>query len=170
VGTGKTFLTSAVIHEMTSTIQEDPGTSPFITEDKALAYFYFQKGDKSLNYDAVIRCLVKQLAFPATNEEAIHADILAEYNDKQSHGNRKTPFDCGKAIDLIEKLVASRSRVILVIDAVDECDQSSREELLDTFYDLMNKISYLWIFVSSRPYRDILDQLPPSPCQAWRRR
>lgn len=52
--------------------------------------------------------------------------------------------------------------MFLAIDGLDESDISSRKDLLDTFEALLEKIDYLWIFVSSRPDGDIMDKLPSS--------
>lgn len=59
VGTGKTFLTSKIIHELLSTIRANSNNGKTGSSDQALAYFYCVKGDPDLNYESIIRCMSK---------------------------------------------------------------------------------------------------------------
>ena len=142
MGTGKTFLTSTVIEKLTSVIQAQPGTDAFVAGDETLAYCFCEKGDKSLSNETILRCLVKQLAVPATKGASLNAQILAEYDTNQSKGNMNTSFNCDEIIDRIENLIASRSRVFLVIDGLDECEESSRSLLLSDLSELLTRISF----------------------------
>ena len=160
MGTGKTFLTSTVIEKITSITQAELRTDAIVTGDETLAYCFCEKGDIALNNESILRCLVKQLAVPATEGIALNAEILGQYDTNQSKGNINTPFNCDEIVDRIEKLVVSRSRVFLVIDGLDECEEPSRNLLLSDLSELLTRISFLWIFVSSRPYSDIREQLP----------
>jgi Cdc6-like AAA superfamily ATPase len=145
VGAGKTFLTSMVINNLHSSIQRD----------EALAYFYFEK-DRELNYDASLRCLVKQLAVPA-EENKIHSAIFAKYNERQNQGNSKDLLTSDEILKLLPELIAPRSKVYIVLDALDEC--KSLTDLLDAICAVMDSVHNVWVFASGRP--DIKDDLPP---------
>jgi hypothetical protein len=93
-------------------------------------------------------------------DNALHASIVKEYEDRESKGNTDDKLKKKEILELIPKLAAARSKVTIVIDGIDECDPITREEILDTLCDLLKSIDKLWVFVSSRPYREIEDKLP----------
>lgn len=102
------------------------------------------------------------MAIPNTDNEDLSTSIVAKYDAQKKRGNKKTPFDCTDIVEEITELVASRSRVVLIVDGLDECDAGARKGLLDVLCELLDKVSYLWILVSSRPYGDISNLLPPA--------
>ena len=54
---------------------------------------------------------------------------------------------------------ASKSTILIVIDALDECDEQDAERLLSLFLQEIRKVPNLKIFVTTRPERHILNIL-----------
>jgi hypothetical protein len=100
---------------------------------------------------------VKQLAVPRKGN-AIHWAILTEYKARQGQGNLKHLLTADEILKLFSELVRPCSKVIIVLDGLDECKEESLEKLLDVFCTLLDSVDKLRIFASGRP--DIKDALP----------
>jgi hypothetical protein len=106
----------------------------------------------------IFRSLIKQLAVPKTGK-AIHQEILAKYNERQQGGNLEDLLSIQEVEDILPKLINSYSKVTIAIDALDECNDSTRNRLLSTFRNLQASTQTLKIFISSRP-EGIRNKLP----------
>lgn len=122
--------------------------------DEALAFFYFSRNDASRNSGlACLRSLVRQLFTHASCPGKILTPMKTLYDDCTSKGRSLSPDLCGaqlvKSMDLF-------SRITIVLDALDECNEDDREGLVKTLTSLTGNSSRpLRIFISSRPDEQI---------------
>jgi archaellum biogenesis ATPase FlaH len=63
----------------------------------------------------------------------------------------------GKYKDSFFKLARSYDQIFLVIDALDECIQNQREQIIDFISDLTKDLSCAKVFVTSRSETDIVE-------------
>ncbi|KAL2288601.1 hypothetical protein FJTKL_03959 [Diaporthe vaccinii] len=122
-GAGKAFLTSKVI--------DDIGDKGKLLDsgphDEALAFFYFSRNDTSRNSGlACLRSLVRQFKGRSPSPDLCEAQLV-------------------KSMDLF-------SRITIVLDTLDKCNEDDREGLVKTLTSLMGNSSRpLRVFISSRP-------------------
>lgn len=149
-GAGKTFLTSKVIDDISDRgklLESGPQT-------EALAFFYFSRNDDSRNSGlACLRSLVRQLFARASCPGKIHSSMKALYNDCESKGQSLSRELCeAQLVDSMNLF----SRVTIVLDALDECNEDDRMEFITTLTTLMGNSSRpLLLFISSRPDEQI---------------
>ncbi|KAF5722641.1 het-E-1 heterokaryon incompatibility protein [Fusarium mundagurra] len=74
-----------------------------------------------------------------------------------------TTLDVSTCEHLIGKLVEDYSRTTIVLDALDECDRNTREELMRILGNLTYGSSKLRVFISSRPDEDIIRHFKGTP-------
>lgn len=142
-GAGKTVLTSVIIDHLRPKLPDN---------NAALAFIYCVYNDRN-KADDIIRCLLKQIAsqIPSLPDE------VRRLYDLYKLQNKPTP----RTDDVIQTLrsIASRfSRVYVVIDALDECSDNDRTDLLDALNKLMPLMNVL---VTARPVASIKDSLRP---------
>lgn len=129
-----------------------------VGNDEALAYFYCDRNQPDRRDPSLIlSSFVRQLATPR-DDDSIHRSIVREYTKA-----RQTAFASGKlkmaeSQALLAELFEGNPQTILVVDALDECDETTR---LD-FMNILDKLIYesstpVKVFVSSRRDRDIKD-------------
>ena len=123
IGTGKTSIMSTIIESFYSDVARQ--------DDQRMIYFYCISPTTS---DDVIRSLVSQLAW-TLDGNAIETSILAMFNDAKPP-NATIPITEDWSAALL-KLCQRVSKVIIVIDALDECFDFSK--LLATLRKLQIK-------------------------------
>jgi hypothetical protein len=104
----------------------------------------------------ILRCLVKQLSWSADRSSAL-APTLAIYEKKKKAADGREPWrlNTNECVDLILNLLETRPAFI-VLDAVDECDLSTRNSLLDALSTIISKSRQpVKIAISSRQESDI---------------
>ncbi|EXL50446.1 hypothetical protein FOCG_08736 [Fusarium oxysporum f. sp. radicis-lycopersici 26381] len=74
-----------------------------------------------------------------------------------------TTFDVPTCENLIGKLIESYSKTTIILDALDECDRNTREELMGVLSSLANGSSKFRVFISSRHDEDILRHFRGTP-------
>jgi hypothetical protein len=150
VGTGKTFLTSKVIDHVEVAIESSP-------DREGLAYFYFNRHeDKRKEPDHAVRSWVRQLAATARTPVKIPGLQKGQKQIGKTDRDPALRFDDWK-IYLLD-LVDSYPRTTLILDALDECDNSLRSQLIEVIKFLYSHSkSPLRLFVSSRSDGDIKD-------------
>ncbi|KAI0029632.1 hypothetical protein K488DRAFT_72810, partial [Vararia minispora EC-137] len=138
-GTGKSVLCSSVIDHLWSSC------------DEYLAYFYFDFRDvRKESVSGFLSSLIFQLA---SSSPKCHT-VLKKSRSKQRASLEPT---LGLLSGVLEEMLRARSGTILVIDALDECPELSREhELLPLLHDLVSHDSNrLRLLMTSRPEADI---------------
>ncbi len=160
-GSGKTILMSTIIQALLDDKSLDTATSAF-------AYFYCTRGAERARADPdeIMRAALKQLVC-FDPSQPIHAAVLREYNKRQkdadvdgSEPSKLSLQDCKQLI--LE--IADQLPIIVIIDALDECDPLRRPELLQALRDIVQKsISLVKVMVSSRNDSDIVCRLSSVP-------
>lgn len=74
-----------------------------------------------------------------------------------------TTFDISICESLIGKLIKHYPRTTIILDALDECDRSTREDLMRVLSNLTNQGSKVRVFISSRHDEDILRHFKDTP-------
>ena len=126
------------------------------------AFFYFARSmaePARARPAEVLSALLKQLYISGT-DQSVRESVTKEYDvrsrkaeDEGCTIKRLTVEDC---IGLIVKFAVDRP-AILVFDALDECEEDTRDQLLEAFDEIIESSnSVVRIFVSSRDDIDIV--------------
>ena len=114
-----------------------------------------------------MRSFLRQLATPRAplgDEEkllGIHKEILHLEKNLTLQGSRLDVFRCR---DLMAELIDSYATATFVLDALDECDPSSRQDLLEALdYLVLEKHPKVRILISSRRDEDITRHFESRP-------
>ncbi|KAF2733239.1 hypothetical protein EJ04DRAFT_565274 [Polyplosphaeria fusca] len=149
-GSGKTKLVSHVIDIW----------SERETEFTRLAYFYCRQDEESRRKGLnILQSFVKQLA---SNSEAtrqtskLHKGLTDLYEEKEQSGFASAALTTNEAIRCLQDLLGSYTQTILILDALDECQEADRAFLVDTFDDLARRSTCVKILISSRRSDDIV--------------
>ena len=160
LGSGKTFLTSAVVD---SFLQENSGqTSP-----APIAYFYCTKSQaepERTDPDEIMRSILRQLTTDNGSKPTVHDRILIEYERREAEAKidgfgipRLRVHDCARLI--LDTTGANPATI--VVDAVDEVPASRRHELLSALNQITKEsASVVKVFVTSRDDSNIHALLP----------
>ncbi|PWY84057.1 NACHT and WD40 domain protein [Aspergillus eucalypticola CBS 122712] len=148
-GTGKTMLSIGTIRELQTRGLRQP-------EPPTILYFFCQHTDADLNNGvAVLQSLVWMLL-----RQQPH---LSSHLDEQfSHSGQKFMSDSNSFAtwcDLLTSMLIDSARVVIAVDAVDECEEGSRKQLLRFLSGMIAKerMSHVKWFITSRPLLDIPD-------------
>ncbi|KAH8683862.1 hypothetical protein BGZ61DRAFT_58812 [Ilyonectria robusta] len=145
-GAGKTFLTSRVIDHVSEDIN-CPGSN------KGFAYFYCYRNDKKRRQpQSILSSLVRQFASPVGRRDEIHQGAR---NLAKKLQDECLEMDVQMSKDLLVDLVTSYQSSTIVLDALDECDDETRGQLMDCLTFLMRQSLNIKIFISSRMDYDI---------------
>lgn len=151
-GTGKSFLSSKVIDRY----RHDYGASDQQTlqHDEGFAYFYCDRSDEARRKPkTILGSYIRQLAEVPHHASRIHKDVHSLHHYAEKEGRQFSTDECKT---LLHKLVNSYPRTMLIIDAMDECEQEDRQHLLDVLFSLAREGQYpVKIFIASRPETDI---------------
>ncbi|SCV34434.1 related to vegetatible incompatibility protein HET-E-1 [Fusarium fujikuroi] len=152
-GAGKTFLISRVVDY--SIGKAEPS--------EALAFFYCKRDEENRrNPRDILRSILRQLATPIreTGGGMIHIALKDLPNTLALNG---TSLDVSTCESWIQKLIEDYSKTTIIVDALDECDRITREELIRVLSNLTNGSAKLRVFISSRPDEDILRHFKETP-------
>jgi hypothetical protein len=128
-------------------------------ESASIAYFYCSRTPaKPERSDAseILRCIVKQLSW-STDGPSVRAPIFTLYESKKKDAGGREPkkLSIEESVDLMIAVLEEKPAFI-VLDALDECDSSTRHVLLDALATVISKSSQLVkIAISSRDESDI---------------
>ena len=129
----------------------------------SVVYYYFNFWDvEKRNYRGLLSSLLVQ---PVAESDSCH-EILFRFYAAYAHGARK-PTDDALMHCLKDMLEQHRQLTYIVIDAIDECSNTSgfptpREDVLEFLEGLINlQLPHLRICIASRPEVDIRDMLEP---------
>ena len=129
LGSGKTVITANIVEDLTV----DPTVG-------IVAYFFCEYDNvESLQARTVLGSLVRQVY------EGLKLDIPKEIVFKEN-----TKLDTDQLIECLEKLPSSVSRVHLVIDGLDECEEKETKVLLKCLETLKTLNNAFLILYSSR--------------------
>ncbi|KAJ5329610.1 Pfs NACHT and ankyrin domain protein [Penicillium brevicompactum] len=150
-GTGKTYLTSRVVDLIKSEMEDLPRNEGF-------AFFYCNRNEANRRDSlSIISSYVRQLATSASNPDSMQTKLKELCKQAQQSGTTLSFDACQEQILASSNLY---SKTTLVIDAFDECDQDSRDKLIEAFNELLAESkNTLKIYIASRPDPDIQSQL-----------
>lgn len=153
-GSGKTKLTSLVIDELVG--------------HEHVAYFYCMRNPvepQRAQCDRILGSLVRQLASVGPNQPIL-GPVAKCYEDAiEGAGDfEDQAWTTDESVEVLLQLFDEYPAVTLVLDALDEVNQESRQELLDALGNLIREsTSLVRIFISSRSNYDIALSLTGAP-------
>ena len=160
-GAGKTKLVSTVVGSLQRDLDEK-------LQEEALAYFYCDRNQADRQSpEEVMRSFVRQLSTPR-DSDMIPSCIDKCYAGKEKPGFAASSLTFKESCALVRELVTMYTKVTLVLDALDECDRSTRHHLIREIDNLISGSTscVIKVFISSRPDRDIQYrfQVGPNVC------
>ena len=136
-----------------------------LDERQGLAFFYCNRNDaepERANPEGILRSIVRQLSI--FGPHARFSKVLAaKYTERECKHFADGPLRLDECVYLIIKLTEQYTSTTIIIDALDECDVSTRHSLLTALSSIMQHGSSTKIFVSSRDDKDITLQLSDLP-------
>lgn len=156
-GSGKSMLVAHVIEYLQARAQGDGG----------VAYFYCARTanePERADPTELLRCLLEQMAC-LDESEPIQLPVVTAYNSrkKEARGRKPEKLGMGECAEVVIELLRLNA-VTIVVDGLDECDPTRRQDLLDMFQKIINDANNIVkIFVSSRDDHDIVHRLSQVP-------
>lgn len=145
-GAGKTFLTSRVIDHV---LEHRSATG-----QEGFAFFYCDRNEDARRKPiSVLQSYARQLVSVAGQPDLMQNHVRHLWQESRSKGQDLGFEACKK---LILSSINLYDSTTLILDALDECESTSRARLIETFKLLKSQSTKpLRIFVSSRPDGDI---------------
>ncbi|KAK0378340.1 hypothetical protein CLIM01_04306 [Colletotrichum limetticola] len=158
VGAGKSFITSRVIDRY-RTRPEDSLGSP--ENDEGFAHFYC---DRSLvgrrDIKSILSSYIVQLLTVSRHRDRWHKKLLMFCKNAAASRRSLEISECER---FVRDLVNTYPRSILILDALDECEQRSRTQIVGFFRALVRDSDRpVKVFISSRPETDIMELMKMS--------
>ncbi|KAF8417576.1 hypothetical protein EV426DRAFT_699665 [Tirmania nivea] len=158
-GAGKTKLVSATIEYLKGRVQFDK-----------FAFFYCKRDEADRrDREKIVLSLIKQLACPPINTQIggrtrICAEALEAYNKEQNDPSSRRQLNFDSSLQLLGQLVECFVQPAVVLDALDECSEEVRSDLLRGLLSIIRKAKCPFkVFISSRHNLDIEDRLRNLP-------
>ncbi|KAJ5415114.1 hypothetical protein N7465_003809 [Penicillium sp. CMV-2018d] len=150
MGAGKTYLTSRVIDHVHGLLE---GSSP----DAGFAYFYCNRNEEERRDPlCILQSYVRQLSTAIGSTGHIRKGLQVVSDEARRQGSHLGLVAC--KTQLLES-VNRYSQTTIIIDALDECYEQSRWQLIDVIRHLVFYSDQpLKVFISSRPHEDIKTQ------------
>lgn len=140
-GAGKTIITATVIELLRTKFQAN---------DVGIAFIYCNYKSKQEHiFKGFILCLLKQLI---QDRPILPLEIKSLY---QRYLDTRTHPSIDEVINVLRTFLAIYSRAFIVVDALDECSKSDREQLLETLFEFQSQMQ-INIFATSRPLPDVM--------------
>ena len=121
-------------------------------------YFYCARNvaePERAKADAILRSLVRQLSCQKPGR-AILEPVRTAYKEREQSAFAAGPLTVEESTDLIIRLSKLWGLTTIVLDALDECDQTLRDDLLEALTKIVqNSDGLVKILISSRDERDI---------------
>ncbi|KAI0514341.1 ankyrin repeat-containing domain protein [Xylaria bambusicola] len=154
-GAGKTFLASKVIDHRQALVESSPNQEGF-------AFFYCDRNEEQRRQPlSVLQSYVRQLSTTAKNPDRIRKSLQDCCQKARQYGSDLSFENCR---DQLLESINLYHNTTLVLDALDECEPSSRGRILETIEYLISKsANNLKVFISSRPDQDIRDRFLKTP-------
>lgn len=129
-----------------------------------LVYFYCDRNQPThRDPTSILSSFVRQLSASA-GDAALPTCVADVYRSKQSNAFPSGSLTFEESSIILGQLADALSTLTVVLDALDECEQDSRMQLVKLFSEQIARSSKpIKIFMSSRPDRDIKDRLKSEP-------
>jgi len=154
-------VSSVVDHFLQLQEAEDPESSenvPFQTispaqSDIALAFFYCRRAEAERRKpENILRSYIKQLA--TINNKSLSL-LRGKYLEKKRRGFLSNVLSSMETQDLLTKMIKQNPQTILILDALDECEEDSRHSLMTVLSELVEQDLRVKVLISSRRDDDI---------------
>lgn len=132
---------------------------------QGLAFFYCNRNEaerERANPEGILRSIVRQLSMSGPHAR-LSEFVAAKYKERECKHFADGPLRLDECVDLIIRLTEQYMCTTIIIDALDECDVTTRHSLLAALSSIMQHSSSTKIFVSSRDDKDITLQLQELP-------
>lgn len=151
-GTGKTFLTSRVVGRIEGLAHDQEG----------FAYFYCSRNEEERRQPlSIFQSYVRQLSAPRGRPGHMRTRLEKLCLETRQRGSVLNFSLCED--ELLES-INGYSKTTLILDALDECEQESRWDLVSAMERLMLKAEKpLKIFIASRPDAETRDLCTSQP-------
>ena len=161
-GSGKTFLASKAIDNVKELLAQRVTSNARHQWVEGFAFFYCSRHEEARNTPlAVLRSLVRQLSTAGSYADRVHENLVQCYEKSRQSGSGLTLKVCE---DLLQSFVRSYSNTTILLDALDECNERSRSQLMDTLEHLVSDPgTRVKLLVSSRPDADIRERFRNKP-------
>lgn len=147
-GAGKTIITATVVNFLLSRVETD--------QNIGMAYIYCDfRRQTEQTAEQLLSNLLKQLA---QRQSSLSTDVRALYGTHRNIKGKPSFDELSKTLHLV---AATYSRVFIVIDALDECQNWDRARLLAEIFSLQEKTGAN-IFATSRFDPGIISQFGQS--------
>ena len=136
-----------------------------LDERQGLAFFYCNRNDaerERANPEGILRSIVRQLCMSGPHAR-LSKLVATKYTERERKHFADGPLRLDECVDLIIELTDQYKSTTIIIDALDECDITTRHSLLEALSRIMKHGSSTKIFVSSRDDKDITLQLQGLP-------
>jgi hypothetical protein len=159
-GSGKSMLVARVIE-----VLKERGLTE--TSPAPIAYFYCARSatePERSDPTEVLRSLLEQLSC-SDLDLPIRQPVVRAYTEKKkdARGRRPEKLELEETVELILELAESNPATI-ILDGLDECDPSRRQDLLDGLQTILRRAdNVIKIFVSSRDDHDLVHRLSKTP-------
>ena len=126
-----------------------------------VAYFYCSRTAKPqpADPDMIMSCILKQLASSPSTDEPIRLPVVAEYDKRAGDLDadaEPAPLYVTESVELSLELCHNNPAYI-VIDALDECDERRRHELINAVDQIVSRSQKtVKVFLSSRSDTDVV--------------
>ena len=136
-----------------------------LDKHQGLAFFYCNRNDaerERSNPEDILRSIVRQLSMSGP-QARLSEFVAAKYTERQCKHFADGPLRLDECVNLINKLTEQYTSTTIIIDALDECDVTTRHDLLAALSSITQHGSPTKIFVSSRDDKDITLKLQELP-------
>ena len=133
--------------------QRSPTADSTSTSKRALAYFYCRRAEvERRKPENILRSFLKQLAL---SKGRSLATLHTKYMEKKRQGFLSNSLSLTECQELLIKMISQYSKTILILDALDECEEYSRYNFMEVLSRLVEQNLHVRIIISSRPDDDI---------------
>ena len=140
-GCCKTVLCSSIIDNLQSRLNG--------LKSAAFAYFYFTFADSAKqSYRALLLSMVTELS----RKPPLHASLLRLYEDRKPQAASEKALE-----DVLITLIQQATLSFLVADALDECSEEQREQIIEGFKRITQACPATRVLITSRREADIED-------------
>jgi hypothetical protein len=148
-------MTSRVIDDVQDMVHQS-------TANEGLAFFYCNRTDPERRDPlSVVQSYVRQLSTPANKTDKFQKSLRETCLKPIKEGSR---LDFGICKAIILESVNLYRRTTIILDGLDECDETSRGKVLDLLYTVQTEAANpVKLFIASRPDQDIRARFQSQP-------
>jgi hypothetical protein len=121
-----------------------------------VAYFYCDRNrEQRRDPENILRSYIKQLSISPT-DDSIHKTLVNIYRQKSRDGFSSNTITIEESEAILVDIISTYDRTTLILDALDECHEGKRIEIVETFNKFLHQSpKRLKILISSREDDDI---------------